>query len=103
VEASALAYPAIITFVILPAIFEEALYRGYLSYICASVLPKGLTPFMIAVLFTIVHGRPEVFLALFVLSLILTASVLLTRSILPAVAIHALSNLVLLFFPALIT
>ena len=102
VETPVLAYPVIITFVILPAVFEEALYRGYLGHICASLLPKGIAPFTIAVLFAIAHGRPEAFLALVVLSLILSASVVLTRSILPAMAIHALSNSALLFFPALI-
>ncbi|HWR24420.1 MAG TPA: type II CAAX endopeptidase family protein [Feifaniaceae bacterium] len=77
---------------IIPAFAEETLFRGALLH---AWLPQGKVKALwhTAVLFSLIHLQPAAFPAYLLLSLLLGGVTLLTDSVYPAMAVHAVNNL----------
>lgn len=93
--------PALIVISILPAIFEETLFRGILSR-NMHASGWGLVPtiFITGALFSIYHGNPEQTLYQFASGVCLTLVAFKAGSILPTMVAHFLNNALILVFEA---
>jgi membrane protease YdiL (CAAX protease family) len=83
----------IVVFAIVPAICEEALFRGFVLAGFARIFesgPAGIT--LTALVFAVFHLDPWRFVGLFVLGLFLGFLVRATGSLLPAILGHAVNN-----------
>ena len=93
--------PAILVIALLPAIFEETLFRGLLSRnMHASGWGIVPTIFLTGALFSIYHGNPEQTLYQFVSGICLTFVAIKSGSILPTMVAHFFNNALVLVFEA---
>ena len=89
--------PAILVIALLPAIFEETLFRGLLSRnMHASGWGIVPTIFLSGALFSIYHGNPEQTLYQFVSGVCLTYVAVKAGSIFPTMIAHFLNNALIL-------
>ena len=93
--------PAILVIAVLPAFFEETLFRGILSRnMHASGWGVVPTVFIAGALFCVYHGNPEQTLYQFVSGVCLTFVAVKAGSIIPTVIAHFLNNALILVFEA---
>lgn len=93
--------PAILVIAVLPAIFEETLFRGILSRnMYAS--GWGLVPaiFISGALFSLYHGNPEQTVYQFISGVCLSFVAVKSGSVFPTMAAHLLNNALILVFEA---
>lgn len=86
----------LMTFSLLPAFAEETLYRGYLRRVAFRALPTPVTYGLIAVLFSVAHGRPEGVVTLALFSLLMNLAVDLCDSVWAGILVHAGVNTLLI-------
>ncbi len=84
---------AFLTLVVLTPILEETLFRGVLFKGLRVHLPFWASAIVVSGLFAVAHGQWNVAVDTFALSLILCFLVERSKSIVPAIALHALKNL----------
>lgn len=84
---------AFIVLVILAPLFEELLFRGVLFHGLRSRLPLLLSVLVSSIIFAGAHGQLNVAIDTFALGIILCLLTARTKSLLPAVLLHALKNL----------
>lgn len=91
--------PAILVIAVLPAIFEETLFRGILSRNMQNS-GWGLVPtiFVAGALFSIYHGRPEQTVYQFISGVCLTLVAVKAGSMLPTILAHFFNNALVLVF-----
>lgn len=93
--------PAILVIAVLPAIFEETMFRGILS---RNMLASGWglvqTVFIAGAFFSVYHGNPEQTLYQFASGVCLTFVAVKSGSIFPTVIAHFLNNALILVFQA---
>jgi membrane protease YdiL (CAAX protease family) len=78
--------------VLLAPFFEEVLFRGLLYPALRALWGPGPAALASSLAFSLVHGDPEVILPLMTLGLVMAGSYERTRSLWPAVLVHALWN-----------
>lgn len=86
---------AILTVVV--PIAEETFFRGFVYRVLRERWGVAVGVLASASFFGVVHLEPVHFLPIFVLGVILAYSLERTRSLLPAIAVHAVNNLVAVF------
>lgn len=89
---------AFVSLVILAPIFEELLFRGFIFKSLADkwdFWPAALTT---SVLFGLAHGQLNVAIDTFILSMFACALVWHTKSIMPAIMLHSIKNVVAYIF-----
>ncbi|MEE2658551.1 MAG: type II CAAX endopeptidase family protein [Candidatus Latescibacterota bacterium] len=93
IESPWAAVPVLVSVVALPAICEEAFFRGFaltsLRFHCDTIVAVVVS----ALLFATVHVNPWQFPALFLIGVFLAVVVMWTHSVYPAVLAHAANNL----------
>lgn len=87
---------AIVSLVVIPALFEESLFRGFFLAALARRHGEGVSVFVTALLFGVVHLNPWQFLTAFLLGLVFGRVAWHTRSVVLPVVAHALNNLLCL-------
>lgn len=93
--------PAILVIAILPAVFEETLFRGVLARnMHASGWGLVQTVFIAGAFFSVYHGNPEQTLYQFVSGVCLTFVAVKSGSIIPTMIAHFLNNALILIFEA---
>ncbi len=93
--------PAILVIAVLPALFEETLFRGILSRnMDASGWGVVPTIFLCGALFSVYHGNPEQTLYQFASGVCLTFVAVRAGSMLPTVIAHFLNNALILVLEA---
>ncbi len=93
--------PAILVIAVLPAIFEETIFRGILSRnMHASGWGLVQTVFITGALFSVYHGNPEQTLYQFASGVCLTFVAVKAGSIFPTVIAHFLNNALILILEA---
>jgi len=85
---------------LLPALCEEILFRGLLLGSTRRFVGAPGAVLVSAILFAAVHPIPVVLPPIFLLGLLLGTLTALSRSILPAVAVHFLNNFLVILFLA---
>lgn len=85
----------ILVFALLPAIYEETLYRGYLRSCLVRIMPRVVAHLLVAFLFAVAHGRPTQVMTLTLFGLVLGVMTEFFRSIWPAVVAHTANNALL--------
>ena len=85
---------AFFTLVILAPLFEELLFRGLIFKTLATQWSFWKGAIVTSVLFGLVHGQLNVAIDTFILSLFACALVWHTKSIVPAILLHSIKNLV---------
>ena len=89
--------PALLVIALLPAIFEETLFRGILvKNMSAAEWGTGAAALLSGALFALFHGKPEQTLYQFVCGVCFALLTLRAGSILPAMAAHFCNNAVIL-------
>lgn len=78
--------------VVLPPIFEEILFRGYLFGTLRKGVPTLIAAVVTSVLFGLAHGQLNLFIDTFILSLVLCYVRIKTGSIWASMALHATKN-----------
>ena len=93
--------PAILVIALLPAIFEETLFRGILSRNMHNS-GWGIVPtiFVAGALISVYHGNPEQTLYQFASGICLTFVAVKSGSVLPTMLAHFLNNALILIFEA---
>lgn len=81
---------------IMPAIFEELAFRGFIQGRMEHVLSRSEALILQAILFSVLHMSPLIFLSHFVLGLALGIVRLRTGSLYPGMMMHAVWNAVVL-------
>lgn len=93
--------PAILVIAVLPAFFEEVLFRGILSRnMHASGWGVVPTVFIAGALFSVYHGNPEQTLYQFVSGVCLTFVAVRAGSMLPTIIAHFMNNALILILQA---
>jgi membrane protease YdiL (CAAX protease family) len=81
---------------VMPAIFEELAFRGFIQGRMERVLSRSEALILQAILFSVLHMSPLIFLSHFVLGLALGLVRLRTGSLYPGMMMHAVWNAVVL-------
>ncbi|HHT87367.1 MAG TPA: CPBP family intramembrane metalloprotease [Clostridiales bacterium] len=90
---------SIIAIAIMPAIFEELFFRGVILYSWRDI-KKNTALMLTALLFTLTHSTVLSYPSLFILGYFLASITYETKSIIPAIIIHFMNNLLSLLFAA---
>ncbi len=80
-----------------PAIGEELLVRGFILGALRRITTKWPAIVISALLFGVLHVHPARMLTTFIIGIALSYMVLVSESLFPAILIHALHNILLLF------
>ncbi len=91
------AWGVALAYIIIPAISEEMFFRSIILSEYSAYKPLSAIT-MSSVFFAMLHFSLEHFLLYFILGMILATMTYVTDSVFPAIAIHLLSNLLLVFF-----
>jgi membrane protease YdiL (CAAX protease family) len=83
---------AFITLVIIAPIAEEVLFRGYLYGKLRKLVPVWLAIVLVSVLFAAIHGRWNVAIDVFVLSVVMCSLREMTGSIWTGIILHMMKN-----------
>ena len=79
--------------VLVPAVAEEFLFRGFLQTCIHKYLRPAETIILVSLLFTFIHLNPWWSIQIFILSLVISYIRFRTGSIIPCIIIHLLNNL----------
>lgn len=91
---------ALLVIAVMPAIFEEALFRGVLLNTCEQSLGSIRTIFIVGFCFALFHGSPEQTVYQFLAGCAFAFIAVRSGSILPSVLMHFLNNGLLVVFGA---
>lgn len=92
--------PALFVIAFLPAVFEEALFRGLILSCCEKNMGSIGTVFTIGLCFMLFHGSPEQTVYQFIAGCAFTFLAIRSGSILPSVLMHFLNNAVIVVLQA---
>lgn len=92
--------PALIVMAALPAIFEEAVFRGVILNSCRRGMGDVRAVFVSAFCFSLFHGSPEQTVYQFVIGCLIALVAVKSGSILPGVLMHFINNAVVVIFHA---
>ncbi len=92
--------PALIVIAIIPALVEEALFRGVLLNCCESSMGSVRTVFVIGFCFSLFHASPEQTVYQFFAGCVFAFLAIRSGSILPSVLMHFINNALILIFGA---
>lgn len=89
---------AFVMLVIVAPIAEEIIFRGYLLGKLRKYAPTWLAILVTSILFGMVHGQLNVGIDTFALSVVMCLTVVLTKSLWPAILIHMMKNGLAFYF-----
>ncbi len=92
--------PALLVIALLPAVFEECLFRGLMLSCCRTSMGGVATIFTVGFCFSLFHGSPEQTFYQFIAGCVFTFIALRSGSILPSVLMHFLNNAVIVVLQA---
>lgn len=95
-----LVVPAIIVIAVLPALFEETLFRGVILNCCERSMGSIRTVFIVGFCFSLFHGSPEQTVYQFIAGCAFTFLAVRSHSVLPSVMMHFINNAVIVIFGA---
>lgn len=84
--------PALLVIAVLPAFFEELLFRGVILNSCENSLGSIRTIFIIGFCFSLFHGSPEQTLYQFIAGCAFAFLAIRSGSILPSIMMHFINN-----------
>lgn len=86
--------PAIIFMALIPAFFEELLFRGIILHSAEQSMGSVRAIFVTGFCFALMHGSPQQTVHQFLLGCMLSFLTVRSRSVLPAMLVHFLNNLI---------
>jgi len=89
-------WSVIILISILPGIFEELAFRGYIMSRLEKVGSKGEAVIIQAMMFSVLHLLPAIFISHFIIGVILGIVRLRSKSIYPSMIVHILWNMIVI-------
>lgn len=92
--------PAFLVIAALPAIFEEALFRGVILNCCEKTIGSIRTVFIVGFCFSLFHASPEQTVYQFIAGCAFAFLAIRSGSILPSVLMHFINNALILVFAA---
>ncbi|MDE7306103.1 MAG: CPBP family intramembrane metalloprotease [Clostridia bacterium] len=95
-----LVVPALLVIAVLPALFEETLFRGVILNCCEKSMGSIRTVFVVGFCFSLFHGSPEQTVYQFIAGCAFTFLAVRSRSILPSVMMHFINNAIIVIFGA---
>lgn len=95
-----LVIPALLVMAVLPAVFEEALFRGVMLNCCRKSMGDIRAIFITAFCFSLFHGSPEQTIYQFIIGCLLAFVAVRSGSILPGILMHFLNNALVVIFQA---
>ena len=95
-----LVVPAILVIAVLPAICEEALFRGVILNSCECGMGTIRTVFIVGFCFSLFHGSPEQTVYQFIAGCTFAFVAIRAGSILPTVLMHFINNAIIVIFAA---
>ena len=91
---------ALVVIALLPAIFEEGLFRGVILNSCENSLGTVRTVFLVGFVFSLFHGSPEQTIYQFVAGCIFALVAIRSGSIIPGIIMHFLNNGIVIILTA---
>ncbi len=95
-----LVVPALIVIAVLPALFEETLFRGVILNGCERSMGSIRAVFVVGFCFSLFHGSPEQTVYQFIAGCVFTFLAVRSRSVLPSVMMHFINNALIVIFGA---
>lgn len=95
-----LVLPALLVVALLPAVFEELLFRGVILNACERSMGSIRTVFIVGFCFSLFHASPEQTVYQFVAGCVFAFVAVRSRSILPSVMMHFINNALIIIFAA---
>lgn len=92
--------PALFVMAVLPAVFEELLFRGLMLSCCEKNMGSVGIIFTIGLCFALFHGSPEQTVYQFIAGCAFTFLAIRSGSILPSILMHFLNNAVIVLLQA---
>lgn len=92
--------PAIIVVAVLPAVFEEALFRGVVLNNTQEGAGSVCSVFLVGFLFCLYHGSVEQTVYQFICGCLFTLLAVRSRSVMPTIVIHFINNALILILYA---
>ena len=92
--------PALLVIAVLPAFFEELLFRGVLLNSCENSMGSIRTIFIVGFCFSLYHGSPEQTVYQFIAGCAFAFLAIRSGSILPSVMMHFINNALILILYA---
>lgn len=91
---------ALLVIAVLPAICEEALFRGVILNSCESSLGTVRTVFIVGFCFSLFHGSPEQTVYQFIAGCTFAFVAIRSGSVLPSAIMHFVNNAIIVIFAA---
>ena len=91
---------ALLVVAVMPAIFEEALFRGVILNASESTLGTVRTVLIVGFAFSLFHGSPDQTVYQFIAGCAFAFLAVRSRSILPSVMMHFINNALIIIFAA---
>lgn len=95
-----LVVPALLVIAVLPAIFEESLFRGAILRSCEKECGTLFTVLLVGMSFSLFHTSPEKTVYQFFAGCVFAFIAVRSGSILPSVVMHFLNNAIIIIFGA---
>lgn len=95
-----LVVPALIVIAVMPAIFEEGLFRGVILNSCEDGAGTVRTVFIVGFAFSLFHASAEQTVYQFLAGCVFAFVAIRAGSILPSVAMHFINNAIIIVFAA---
>lgn len=95
-----LVVPALLVIAVMPAIFEEALFRGVILNACESGVGTVRTVFIVGFAFSLFHASAEQTVYQFLAGCVFAFVAIRSGSILPSVLMHFINNAIIIIFAA---
>ncbi len=95
-----LVVPALLVIAVLPAIFEEALFRGVILNSCEKSMGSVRAIFIVGFCFSLFHTSPEQTVYQFIAGCVFAFLAVRSRSVLPSVMMHFINNALIVVFAA---
>ncbi len=92
--------PALLVIAVMPAIFEEGLFRGVILNSCADGAGTVRTVFIVGFAFSLFHASAEQTVYQFIAGCVFAFVAIRSGSILPSVIMHFLNNAIIIVFAA---
>ncbi|MDE7182079.1 MAG: CPBP family intramembrane metalloprotease [Clostridia bacterium] len=92
--------PAFIVVAVMPALIEEALFRGVILNCCENSVGSIRTVFIVGFCFSLFHGSPEQTVYQFIAGCAFAFIAIRSGSILPSVLMHFINNALIIIFKA---
>lgn len=92
--------PALLVIAVLPALFEEVLFRGAILNSCAKTVGTVRTVFIVGFCFALFHGSPEQTVYQFICGCVFAFIAVRSGSIIPSVLMHFINNALIVILSA---